>query len=121
MNLTLVDFEFRMKRTSSGSRLTGICQTQSALKIRKAITVENMEEWMNIDNDEPVAYQTSAQEIVEMLKQGEKNEEHEENVQVRTKRRENISIDKCIQMKRDLIARQEQRDYRTRNFIYLLQ
>lgn len=101
MNLTWVDLEFRVKRTLSGSRIPGICQTQSALKIRKAITVENTEEWMNIDNDEPVAYQRSDQEIDQ---QGEKNEEHEENedVQIRTKQLKNISIDKCIQMKKEI-------------------
>lgn len=76
---------------------------------------------MDIDNDEPVVYQPTDQEIVEIVKQDEKNEECEdENKAVK----ERISIDKCIQMTRDSITGLEQRNFITEQEImsvYLIQ
>lgn len=69
---------------------------------------------MDIDNDKPVVYQPTDQEIV---KQDEKNEECEdENKAVK----ERISIDKGIQMTRDLITGLEQRNFITEQEIVCL-
>ncbi|KAG7157696.1 Jerky protein-like 43 [Homarus americanus] len=84
------------------------------VEVANKLSEEQLEEWMDVDKDAPIVYQLSDEEIVEMVKK----REEEEDIKKR------ISIDRCIQLWTELITGLEQKNFITEQEImavYLIQ